>query len=76
MPEYVFKLRSSRRQFPALTKFLSDKQAAYREGVATFADLARDIANDLQPNSEWRLEIADELGKPIFRLTVSSESLE
>ncbi|MDR3484357.1 MAG: hypothetical protein P4M05_05535 [Bradyrhizobium sp.] len=42
----------------------------------TFADLARDIANDLQPNSEWRMEIADELGKTLFKLTFSSESLE
>jgi hypothetical protein len=27
------------------------------------------MANDLQPNSEWRMEIADELGKTLFKLT-------
>jgi hypothetical protein len=76
MPEYVFKISTSRRQFPASAKLLSDKHAAYREGLMIFGDLARDIASELQPNSEWRMEIADELGKPIFKLTVSSESLE
>jgi hypothetical protein len=76
MPEYVFKINTSRRQFPASTKFLSDKQAAYREALVMFGDLARDIANELQPNSEWQIEIADEVGKPIFKLTVSSESLD
>ena len=76
MPEYIFKISNSRRQFPDSKKFLSDKDAAYCEGLVTFADLARDIANDLKPNSEWRMEIADELGKPIFKLTLSSESLE
>jgi hypothetical protein len=76
MQEYSFRISNSRRRIPALTNFLSDEHVAYQEGLATFANLARDIANDLQPNSEWRMEIADGLGKPIFILRFSSESLE
>jgi hypothetical protein len=76
MPEYRFRISNSGGQFPASTRILSDKHAAHREGLATFADLARDIAGELQPGSEWRMEIADESGKPIFKLTFASESLE
>jgi hypothetical protein len=75
MPRYSFKITDGRYQHPELTSHLSDQHAAYREGLRTFADLARDIAVYLQPDSEWQMEIADELGKPIFKLRFSSQLL-
>lgn len=38
-----------------------------------FVDLARDIAGELQSNPEWRIEVSDEAGKPIFRLSILAE---
>jgi hypothetical protein len=39
-------------------------------------DMARDIAGELQSNPKWQIEVADETGKPIFRLGVLAEPLE
>jgi hypothetical protein len=46
-----------------------------RCGITILADLARDIAKGMEVDSEWQMEISDELGKPIYRLKVVSESL-
>jgi hypothetical protein len=75
-PKYSFKITNGEYDHPELTNTLPDKLAAHREGLARFADLARSIAKDMQPNSEWQMEIADESGKPIYRLRLLSESLE
>jgi hypothetical protein len=44
--------------------------------VAAFADLARDIADDLHPDPEWRMEIVDELENRFSKLRFSSDSLQ
>jgi hypothetical protein len=41
-----------------------------------FADMARDIADELPSNPEWKIEVADEAGKPIFRIGVLAESMK
>ena len=41
-----------------------------------FADRARDIAGELPSNPDWQIEIADEGGKPIFRIRGLAESLK
>ena len=41
-----------------------------------FADLARDIAGELQSNPEWEIEVGDAAGKPIFRLSILAEMLK
>ena len=76
MPRYSFKITDGEYRHPEFGNTLLDKVAAYREGLAIFADLARDIAKGMQPNSEWQIEIADESGKPIYRIRLLSESLE
>jgi len=40
-----------------------------------FADFARHIVAELQTNPEWQLEVADEAGKPVFRLRILAETL-
>jgi hypothetical protein len=39
------------------------------------ADMARDVAGDLENNPEWQIEVTDESGKPIFRLSLLAESM-
>jgi hypothetical protein len=36
----------------------------------------RGIADGLASNPEWQIEVANETGKPIFRLGVLAESLK
>ena len=41
-----------------------------------FVDMSRDIAEELQSNPKWEIEVADEAGKTIFRLSVFAQSLK
>jgi hypothetical protein len=49
--------------------------AAQREAAGMLVDMARDIAGELQSNPKWQIEVADETGKPILRLSVLAEPL-
>jgi uncharacterized protein DUF6894 len=46
-------------------------QAAQREAVAIFSDLAPSFARDIDANPEWQIEVTDEARKPISRLYAS-----
>jgi hypothetical protein len=41
-----------------------------------FADVARDIAAQLQSNPKWQMDVVDEAGKTILRLSVLAECLK
>jgi len=49
--------------------------AARQEAVTIYADLARDMVAESIIDTELQIEVADETGKPIFRITVLAESL-
>jgi hypothetical protein len=70
----ALRISNGHRHYPEWTNFF--RQARCLPGRSNDVCGYGDIANDLQPNSEWRMEIADELGKTLFKLTFSSESLE
>jgi hypothetical protein len=52
---------------------LPDVDAARREAIATFADLARDIASNLPNDPDWRIEVIEPAGGTVFRLGISAE---
>lgn len=54
---------------------LSDTHADHKEAVAMFVGLIRDIAGELEVHPAWQMEVLDESGKPVFRLTLLGESL-
>jgi Domain of unknown function (DUF6894) len=76
MPRYTFQIRNNLYSRPALSSSCLDNDAAIGEATAMFADMARGIADGLGSNPEWQIEVADETGKPIFRLGVLAESLK
>ncbi|MDP1585489.1 MAG: hypothetical protein Q8M18_18885 [Bradyrhizobium sp.] len=39
-----------------------------------FADVARDIAKDLQSAPEWQIEVLDDAGRFISKIRVTAES--
>ena len=55
---------------------LSDSYAARKIALGMCADLAKDIVAGLTGNSEWRLDVLDNFGKPVFRVRLLAESLE
>jgi hypothetical protein len=76
MPHYVFRTRQGERSKPSIATNCPDNDAAQREAAGMFVDMARDIAADLQSNPNWQIEVADEAGKTIFRLSLRAEPLE
>jgi hypothetical protein len=52
---------------------LPDVDAARREAIAMFADLARDIANNLPSHPDWRIEVIEPAGGTVFRLSILAE---
>ncbi len=74
MAHYTFRIRQGEgRSKRIVSSDWPDDDAAQVEAAGMFADMARDIADELQSNPEWKIEVADEAGKPIFRLSVLAE---
>ena len=75
MPRYAFRTCYGEHPRPAVIADCADDDAAQREAAAVFGDLARDIAGELPSNPKWQIEVADDAGKTIFRLSVLAEPL-
>jgi hypothetical protein len=52
---------------------LPDVDAARREAIATFAELARDFVGELHSHPDWRIEVIEPAGGTVFRLGVLAE---
>jgi hypothetical protein len=52
---------------------LSDVDAARREAIAMFAELARGIASKLPNRADWRIEVIEPAGRTVFRLGILAE---
>jgi hypothetical protein len=77
MPRFIFQVQQGKfSEIPAIEDILCDSYAARKAALGICADLAKDIVNRLTDDSEWRLDVLDESGKPIFRLRLLAESLE
>lgn len=50
-------------------------EAARQEAISICAALARDIIVDMPLDSEWRMEVADEAGKPVFKFRILAETV-
>ena len=53
----------------------ADDVAARSEAGGIFVDVARDVAGDFEENPGWQIEVADQSGKLIFRLSLLAESI-
>jgi hypothetical protein len=77
MPRFVFQVQQGTLpETPAIEDVLSDSYAARKAALGICADLAKDIVTGLTEDSEWRLDVLDEAGKPVFRLRLLAEELE
>jgi hypothetical protein len=77
MPRFIFQVQQSQfPEIPAIQDVLCDTHAARMAALNICADLAKDIVTGLREDSEWRLDVLDESGKPVFRLRLLAEELE
>jgi hypothetical protein len=76
MPRFVFRVQHGDLPGPpSIEDVLSDNYAARKAALDMCADLAKDIVGGLTDDSEWRLDVLDESGKPVFRLRLLAEAL-
>lgn len=50
-----------------------DRDAAWNEITRTSSNLVAGICRNLKPQSDWRMELLDETGKPRFRIRLVAE---
>jgi hypothetical protein len=76
MPRFIFRVQQGEHPEPSsIEDILSDNFAARRAALDICADLAKDIVTGLKEDSEWRLEVLDQSGTPVFRLRLVAEAL-
>jgi hypothetical protein len=75
MHRYSFRVGRGRHIGQDITSLLPDDHAAQREAIAIFSGPARSFCDDIETNPEWRIEVTDKFGTPIFRVTLLAESL-
>jgi hypothetical protein len=76
MPRFIFQVQQGNSpEIPVIEDVLSDGYVARKAALGMCADLAKDIVNGLMEDSEWRLNVLDETGKPVFRLRLLAEEL-
>jgi hypothetical protein len=69
-------MQSGRPSEPIIEEVLTDVQAARKAALGICADLAKDIIAGLTEDSEWRLDVRNEAGEPVFRLRLLAETVE
>ena len=76
MPRFTFRVQQGELGAPpSIEDVLSDNCAARKAALDICADLAKDIVSGLREDSEWRLEVLDQSGKPVFQLRLLAEAL-
>jgi hypothetical protein len=55
---------------------LPDSDAARKEALKIWSDLARDIATDLETEPMWRMEVADGSGKILIEVRTVVETTQ
>ena len=77
MPRFVFQVQSGQSpELPANEDLPIDCEAARTAALGICADPARDNGSGLTEDSEWRLDVLNETGEPVFRLRLLAETLE
>ena len=77
MPRYSFtNIHGGRPSGPGIVAECRDNDAAKREAAGVFADVARDIAKDLQSMPDWQIEVADAAGSAFFRIKITVDTWE
>ena len=75
MANYTFRIRQGGRSKRSVASDWPNDGAARREAEGMFADMARDVADNLEKHPVWQIEVANESGKAIFRLSLLAESI-
>ena len=68
MQRYYFHVHDGSAQPDAEGLGLPSRDAAWSEAVRSCGEMLRDIDGEFGRNTEWRMEVVDGLGQPVFTL--------
>jgi hypothetical protein len=70
MPTYLFQVSRGKFSNAGIANVFEDGEAACQGALATCADLSRDILCELAVEPEWQMDVTDEDGNPVFRISI------
>jgi len=74
MPRYFFVVRHGDRTSDHSDGLgFPDIGAVHLEAIKSTGEILRDLSYPIEAGPEWRMEVADEAGKPLFSLRVIAE---
>jgi hypothetical protein len=74
---YFFRISSDKYSGVAQCPYdLLDHDAAWKQMTKASSDVISGICRNLKPETDWRLELVDEAGKPRMRIRLVAETLE
>ena len=77
MPLYFFRIRNGRYSGASEQGIeLADHNAAWQELTSSCADMVGGICRKLGRDTQWEIELLDELKQPVFRICLVANSLE
>jgi uncharacterized protein DUF6894 len=77
VPRYHFRIQQG--EFsgaPDLGTEFADDNAAWAELAKVSGDLLGSVARKLKQNASWRIELLDDARKPVFRVSLTAETLD
>jgi hypothetical protein len=76
MPRYTFRVVNGKySESPDQSCRFQNDAEAWTEMRKVSADLVGGVCRALEQDSDWHIELLDETGKPLFRISVVAESL-
>jgi len=77
MPLYYFRIRNGRYSGASEQGIeLPDSNAAWQELTSSCAGMVGGICRRLDQNAQWEMELLDEHKQPVFRICLTSDSLD
>jgi len=77
MPLYFFRIRNGRYSGASEQGIeLADNNAAWQELTTSCADMVSGICRKLGRDTQWEMELLDELKRPVFRICLVADSLQ
>ena len=73
MPRYFFNVYHDRSEPDEIGEELPDRQAAWKEATITAGQILQSLDGKLQPGGDWRMEVTDEFGHPLYIISVSAK---
>jgi hypothetical protein len=74
MPRYFFNVHHERAEPDEVGEELPDRYAAWKEATITAGQILQSLDGKLQPGCDWRMEVMDEFGKPLYVIHVSAKN--